>query len=294
MLEAKNVSKKILGKTILNDVSFKIEKGTVTGLVGRNGAGKTSLLRTLIGIMDPDEGAVLYNGKSVADNPTFKEKILYVPDSALHFKNYTIKELSQLYLAAYPDFDLKHFHSLLDQFNLSLKRKVRHFSKGMKALLHILITVCTNAELIMLDEPTNGLDPIIKRQILQLLIDEVAEREISLLISTHHLYEVEQMADHIIILENGEVESAVSLEDVKSEYKKVQIAFHGSFPDKIDLLPHVTVLNQAGRVSTVLIKDKCGKTVELLKKEDPIFFEELPMTLEDVFVTKIGGDVHVS
>ena len=141
--------------------------------------------------------------------------------------------------------------------------------------------------------PTD-LDPIIKRQILELLLQEVAENELALFISTHHLHEVEQMADQIILLENGQIDDCLLLDDLKNNYKKMQVAFDQPFPDKLRILPNIEILDETGRIVTLLINEKCDKTLELIKKEKPILLEELPMTLEDIFITKFGGKTYVS
>lgn len=294
MLTVKNINKQILNQTILDQVSFTLEKGTVTGLVGKNGAGKTTLLKILAGVIDADNGEVFYEGQQTSFFPKVKQDMIFIPDSAQHLKSYTIKELASFYNTVYPAFDQERFHILIDTYKLPFKRRVRHLSKGTKTLLCILLAICTNAKLLLLDEPTNGLDPIIKRQVLKLLLEEVADRSVSLLISTHHLHEVEQIADHLIILEKGKIDTSVSLDEMKHQFKKVQVVFNKPFPDKISILPQVTILNESGRVITLLINEKCNKTLEFIKKEQPVFIEELPMTLEDIFVTKLGGEVHVS
>jgi len=197
MLKVTNLKKTIDNQTILDDVSFTLQRGNIIGLLGRNGAGKTTLLRTMVGILDPDEGCVTYEDTDIHKNPETKQKIVYVPDSTNILNGYTVKEIVKFYKSVYAAFDEAYFYELLERFNLPNKR-IRSYSKGMKALLAIILAVSTKAEYIILDEPTNGLDPIVKRQILQFLVGEVAEKEITIFISTHHLDEVEQIADTII------------------------------------------------------------------------------------------------
>jgi ABC-2 type transport system ATP-binding protein len=293
MLSVQNVTKTIDGKSVLQDISFSIPVGSITGLLGRNGVGKTTLMRTMIGILDPEEGAVLVDGVNVHEQPSIKQTIMFVPDSPTVIEKYKVKELVKLYKAIYEKFDEVYFYELLDRFSLH-EQKISRYSKGMKALLHIILAFSTKAKYILLDEPTNGLDPIIKKQILQFMIEEVSERELSLLISTHHLEEIEKIADTVIMLNDGQVEGVTSLEDMKGSYVKVHAIFERSFPQKLETLSNITILEQIGRVHTVLIKGNVEETLHKFRQEAPIFLEEIPTTLEDVFVHSLGGKKDVS
>ncbi|MGW6189480.1 ABC transporter ATP-binding protein [Bacillus cereus] len=282
MLKVTNLKKTIDSQTILDDVSFTLQKGSIVGLLGRNGAGKTTLLRTMVGILDPDEGTVTYEDTDVHKHPEIKQKVVYVPDSTNILNGYTVKEIVKFYKAVYTAFDEQYFYEILERFNLPNKR-IRSYSKGMKALLAII-----------LDEPTNGLDPIVKRQILQFLVEEVAEKEITIFISTHHLDEVEKIADTIIILKGHTVDSITSLDDAKSQFAKIQVAYERSLPQKLENLSNIKILNQTGKVYTILIEGNVATTLEKFYKEQPILIEELAMSLEDVFVTTLEGDEYVS
>ncbi|EJQ47353.1 hypothetical protein IEE_01357 [Bacillus cereus BAG5X1-1] len=293
MLKVTNLKKTIDNQTILDDVSFTLQKGSIVGLLGRNGAGKTTLLRTMVGILDPDEGTVTYDDVNVHKHPEIKQKVAYVPDSTNILSGYTVKEIAKFYKAVYTNFDEEYFYQLLERFNLPEKR-IRSYSRGMKALLAIILAFCTGVEYIILDEPTNGLDPIVKRQILQFLIEKVSEREITILISTHHLDEVEKIADTVIILKDHTIASITALEDTKSRYAKIQVAYERSLPQKLENLKHVKILNQTGKVYTILIEGNVAATLEKFHKEQPLLIEELTMSLEDIFITTFEEDSHVS
>ncbi|PGC30435.1 ABC transporter ATP-binding protein [Bacillus pseudomycoides] len=293
MLKVTELGKTIDNQVILDNISFTLQKGSIVGLLGRNGAGKTTLLRTLVGILDPDDGTVTYDDVDVHKHPEIKQKVAYVPDSTNILSGYTVKEIAKFYKAAYTNFNEEYFYQLLERFNLPEKR-IRSYSRGMKALLAMILAFCTGVEYIILDEPTNGLDPIVKRQILQFLIEEVAEREITILISTHHLDEVEKIADTVIILKNHTIASITALEDTKSRYAKIQVAYERSLPQKLENLNNIKILNQTGKVYTILIESNVAITLEKFHKEQPLLLEELPMSLEDIFVTTFEEDSHVS
>ncbi|EOP66780.1 acetoin ABC transporter ATP-binding protein [Bacillus cereus VDM006] len=293
MLKVTGLGKTIDNQVILDNISFTLQKGSIVGLLGRNGAGKTTLLRTLVGILDPDEGTVTYDDVDVHKHPEIKQKVAYVPDSTNILNGYTVKEIIKFYKAVYTAFDADYFYQLLERFNLPNKR-IRSYSKGMKALLAIILAFSAKVEYIILDEPTNGLDPIVKRQILQFLVEEVAEKEITIFISIHHLDEVEKIADTIIILKSHTIASVTALDDTKSCYAKIQVAYERSLPQKLENLSNIKILNQTGKVYTILIEGNVAATLEKFHKEQPLLIEELTMSLEDVFVTTLEGDVYVS
>jgi ABC-2 type transport system ATP-binding protein len=294
MLKVNNVSKTIDDRLVLENVDITLEPGMIAGLVGRNGVGKSTLLRTMAGILDPDEGEITFNGINIHQEPEVKQKLTYVPDSTELLKSYNVKEIVLLYDAIYKDFDIMYFYELMDRFKLPKNRKLRSYSKGMKALFLMILSFSTKADLIILDEPTNGLDPIVKRNILQFIIEEVSERQLCVLISTHHLEEVEKMADVLIMMKEGRIESTTSIEDAKSSFRKVQVVFKNSMPEKITHLNNVSILSQTGRVYTLMIKGNIEATLEKMHQELPLLLEELPMTLEDIFISSLGGESHVS
>ncbi|QOR67802.1 ABC transporter ATP-binding protein [Cytobacillus suaedae] len=290
MLTVRNLNKTIEGQKVLEDISFTIGKGSIVGLVGRNGVGKTTLLRSLVGILDPEQGEVLYEEENIALKPEVKRSIAYVPDSTASFNGYSVKELIRLYKAIYPDFQEELFYKHMKEFKLPSNRKVRSFSKGMKALLFIILAISTKAKLIILDEPTNGLDAIVKRQVLQFLIGEVSENELSILISTHHLDELEKIADTIMMMKDGKIETILTMDNAKEQFKKVQVVFKGEFPEPIRDLKNIDRISQIGRVHTILIKGDTDKTLQQFNAFNPLLLEELPMTLEDMFISALGGD----
>ncbi|WP_411953927.1 ATP-binding cassette domain-containing protein [Alkalibacillus sp. S2W] len=292
MIKVNHVTKSLDRTRILDQVNFQVHPGTITGIVGRNGAGKTTLLRMISGIIHADKGSISVDGKSVYREPDIKQNIVFVPDSTDALKAYSVKEIVKFYKTVYPSFDETYYYDLLDKFNFKKTGKIKQMSKGQKALFSLILAFATNAQYILLDEPTDGLDVIIKKDILQFIAEEVAKQDVSVIISSHRLDELEKMADHIVVLKDGTVESEVEMEELKQQYKKVQVAYHDAFPS--DIQEHMDVLSQSGRVGVVLIKENDEENEAVLRQYDPILFEELPLTLEDVFVAKLGGDLYVS
>lgn len=293
MIQVNNIQKSINDSIILEKISFSITKGSIVGLLGRNGAGKTTLLKTLVGILLPDQGEILFDGVNPITHPKIKEKIAYVPDVPTVITQYHLKELGDFYKLIYPNFDEALFKKLITRYKLP-HTKLTQYSKGMKALIAIIIAFCTRADYVILDEPTSGLDPIIKRQVLQFIIDQVTDYQTTVIISTHHLEEVEKIADTIMIMNNQTIESVTSLENTKKYLLKLQIAFSHGFPKELEHLSNIRVLNQIGKVYTLLIHDDIEATLNIFKNKKPLLFEELPMSLEDIFIMKLGGNDYVS
>ncbi|MCA1029506.1 ABC transporter ATP-binding protein [Bacillus timonensis] len=290
MLTVRNLHKTIEGERVLENISFSIGKGSIVGLVGRNGVGKTTLLRSLVGILDVDQGEILFEEKNVISHPEVKQHIVFIPDSDSAFNGYSVKEIVHLYETVYPKFDVQYFYEQLQRFKLPHNRKIRNFSRGMRAAFFMILAISTRASFIILDEPTNGLDAIVKRKILEFILEEVSEKNLSILISSHHLDELEKIADTIFMMKNGTIDSVITMDDTKMHFKKIQVVFKHDFPESLRSLSNIEVIKRIGRVQTILIKGNTEETVKLIEQEKPILIEELPMTLEDMFVSALGGD----
>ncbi|GEL08739.1 ABC transporter ATP-binding protein [Salisediminibacterium halotolerans] len=290
-MKVEQLSKNINGKSVLNDINFDVSPGTITGLIGRNGAGKTTLLRTIVGIYHPSSGDVAINGKSVYTHPEVKQKLFFVPDSSDALKNYSTAELIRLYQRVYPDFDAEYLHSCMERFALPQVKRISHYSKGMKALFSLFVAFATKADYILLDEPTDGLDVIVKKQVQQLLLEQVSENGTSVIISSHRLDELEYMAENMLVIRDGCLDDHYELSDLKNRYKKIQAAFSDQIPEELE--NKASILNQTGRVYTLLMDNESFTSLDEIKKYQPLLLEELPLSLEDVFVAKFGGDPYV-
>ncbi|MBB6453514.1 ABC-2 type transport system ATP-binding protein [Salirhabdus euzebyi] len=292
MIVVENLVKTIRRQKVLKGIDITVQQGSITGIVGRNGAGKTTLLRTIAGIINPTKGNVTFDGKSVYAFPEVKQNIVFVPDTTDALKQYSIKEIVSLYGLIYSNFDSEYFYSLLRRFSMKETGKIRYFSKGQKALFSLILAFSTNAKFLLLDEPTDGLDVIIKKEILRFIAGEVAERDVSVVISSHRLDELEALADHIIVLKDGIVDSHLDMESLKQKYRKLQVAYENHLPD--GLKKHLDILHNSGRVYIILVPSDDEETIDLLQKSNPLLYEELPLSLEDIFVAKLGGDSYAS
>ncbi|NEU30762.1 ABC transporter ATP-binding protein [bacterium LRH843] len=290
-MRIERVSKTIHRKQVLEQIDFSIEPGKVTGIIGRNGAGKTTLLRMLVGIIQPTTGDVKLDEKSIFTNPELKQDIVFVPDSPEALKGYNISEIERLYHDIYPRFDRELFYQLLDRFSLPQNARIGSFSKGMKALFALILAFSTKAKYILLDEPTDGLDVIVKKRILQFIVEAVADYEVAVVISSHRLDELEFLADSIIMLKQGKITESYSLDTLKDSYKKVQVVFPHGLPESVQKIG--TLLGQTGKVFILVLEGDLEKATSALMAANPLYYEELPLSLEDLFVAKLGGDDFV-
>lgn len=293
MLTVRGLSKAIDQQEVLRGVDFELLQGQVVGVVGRNGAGKTTLFKTMAGVLIPDAGDVEYEGKSIYDYPQIKENIIFVPDSPEALFSYTPVESAKLYAQIYPAFDTDYFMNTLLRLKLPLNRKVRQFSKGMRMMFSTVLGLSTKAQFILFDEPTNGIDAIAKKQVMTLLI-EAAEEGQTLVISSHLLGELERIADTILIMKDGAIETHTMAESVNGAIVKYQIVFQGDNHSQWLASPNVQVLENVGRVYTVLIDSEGNaNALKELSMLNPLLMEQLPMKLEDLFVWKLGGNTDV-
>lgn len=291
MLRMEQIHKMIDRKAVLNGVSFEMQPGTITGLIGRNGTGKTTLLRAMVGIYNPDQGEVLLNGKDVHRHAELKRDIVFVPDAPTALEGYTIKRCAELYAKIYPTFDRDYFDDTIVRFQLPANRSVRNLSKGMKMLFSTALGLATRAQVILLDEPTNGVDAVAKKQLLTLIMEAVTP-ERCILISSHMLNELDRIADSIVLLRDGRTEEQWYLEELRGKVRKLQIVFASAEQPAWLSQPGVHILQQTGRMHTVLIESE--ELYEALQQEQTLLVDELAISLEDWFVWKSGGDGDVA
>ncbi|EIS9944886.1 ABC transporter ATP-binding protein [Listeria innocua] len=286
-----SLSKKIDGKLLLDKITFEVNPGEIVGIVGRNGIGKTTLFRTMMGFYIPDEGDV-YLDEPISKNPELKQKIFMLQDNLGCWDGYKIPTIKKFYQKTYPLFDGAKFDLLMNQVNLATDVKFQTYSKGMKALFGLVLSLCIGADFILLDEPMEGIDVIAQKKITGILLEEVERRKLGIVISSHRLNDLEPIADYIHILQGNRIEESYHLETLREQAVKIQIAFENKKLPTI-LVENGKVINKYGRVYTILFRDMNTELYAAIKREKPIFMDELAVTLEDLFVYHLeeqGGE----
>ncbi|MBS5981652.1 ABC transporter ATP-binding protein [Clostridium butyricum] len=290
MIEVNNVSFEIDGRTILNDINLKIPEGKIYGIIGPNGVGKTTLLRCLTGIYETTKGLVKYDGEDVYDNPKVKEIIGYVADENIMHPNFRVKDLIKFYKYSYTKFDEKKFKELNEIFKIPERKFIFQLSKGMKMRLSIMLAFSIHAKYLILDEPTSGLDAILKNKLLKIFADEVYDNNTTIIISSHHLNELERICDDVAILDNGVISYENSLENMKNKIKKIQIAFDEPVYEEDLNLKGIFKISKVGRVFTIITDEYDDEFIKGLNKFKPLFIEEVDLSLEDIFIYKVDKE----
>ena len=283
MLEMKNVTKTFGTSKALDDLSMTVPRGTVYGLVGPNGAGKSTAIRHLTGVYRPDQGEILLNGAPIYENAAQKERIGYIPDDIFYFPSASLEDMRKYYAGMYPKFDNDLFNRLYDVFQLPKKGQIRRFSKGMQKQAAFHLTICTRPDVLILDEPVDGLDPVMRRQVWNLILSDVAQRETTVLISSHNLRELEDICDHVGIMDHGKMLLERSLADMQGSTVKVQLV--GDAPPDLEILHE----SQSGRLRTLVVRGDAVTVEEKVKAMQPAYFDVLPLSLEEIFIYELGG-----
>ena len=291
MIKVNNVVKTFDGFRALDGLTMTAEKGSIYGLVGPNGAGKSTILRHIMGIYRPDSGSVLVDGEQVYENPAVKAKIAAIPDDLYYFNSASTRDMMRFYRGMYPSFDVKRYKALAEAFpEVDEKQPIRRLSKGMQKQSAFRLALCCNPEVLVLDEPVDGLDPVMRRQVWTLLMGDVAQRGTTVLVSSHNLRELEDVCDHVGILSHGKVLLERSLTDLQDNVVKLQIAFSdGQLPELPKDL-NVLHTSQIGRVFTLIVRGNPAEIKTRMAAFSPILMEALPLTLEEIFIYELGGE----
>ena len=285
MLEVKNLTKTFDGFPALSDLSLTVPRGSVYGLVGPNGAGKSTLIRCLMGIYRPDAGAITLDEQPIYEHPEKKKVMVYIPDEIFFEGGDSIGDLKKLYAAAYPSFDEGRFDRLGEVFALNQRQPIRRFSKGMQKQAAFWLAISCRPEVLILDEPVDGLDPVMRRQIMRMILDDVAEHGTTVLVSSHNLRELEDICDHVGIMHQGKMLLERSLSALQDNMVKVQLVTELPLPEELQVV-HQSVV---GRVQTLIVRGNADTVQPLLAQCHPLLCDILPLSLEEVFIYELGG-----
>lgn len=289
MLEAKNVVKTFDGFRALDSLNMTVPKGAVYGLVGPNGAGKSTIIRHLAGIYRQDSGEVLLDDQPVYENPAVKRRMTVIGDDWYYFPQANIREMARFFAGLYPAFSWERYEKLKQVFPLDEKMMLRRMSKGMQKQAAFWLAVCCMPEYLILDEPVDGLDPVMRRQVWSLLLGDVSERGTTVLVSSHNLRELEDVCDHVGILNRGQVLLERCLSDLQDNTVKLQVAYAGvtepMLPSELNILHR----SHVGRVYTYIVRGSRAEILRRMEITEPILLESIPLTLEEIFIYELGG-----
>ncbi|MBQ2634236.1 MAG: ABC transporter ATP-binding protein [Oscillospiraceae bacterium] len=287
MIEAKNLTKRFEDFAALDGLTLTVPTGAVYGLVGPNGSGKSTLLRHVTGIYRQDAGELLVDGAPVWENPAVKARMGYIPDDVYYNVQSTVEDMRRFYRGVYPGFDQGRFEKLGKLFELPLKKPIRSMSKGQQKQAAFWLQMSLNPEIFVLDEPVDGLDPVMRRQVWSVLMADAAERGITVLVSSHNLRELEDVCDHVGILERGKLLLERSLSELQENLVKLQLAL----PDERPLPEDLNILHRsaAGRLQTLIVRGRREAVMERLQALQPLFLEAAPLNLEEIFIYELGG-----
>lgn len=295
MIEAVKVSKQFDKIKAVDQVSVTIKEGNVFGLIGTNGAGKSSFIRMLCGILKPDTGVITIDGMEVYENTTAKRLFFYISDEQYYFNNSTPKDLKIFYQSIYPNFDCARYDGLMEHFELDLNRKINTFSKGMKKQVSIISGICSNTKYLFCDETFDGLDPVVRQAVKSIFAKEISERNMTVVIASHNLRELEDICDHVGLLHKGGILMSKDLYDMKLSIHKVQCVFQTETNvEQIFEGMQLLKVDRRGSLYTITLRGTSEEIDNRMKKMEPVFSEIIPLSLEEIFVSEtevVGYDI---
>ena len=287
MIEVRSLRKSFDGFTALDGLDISVPDGAVYGLVGPNGAGKSTLIRHLAGILRQDEGEVLYDGEAVFENPAVKAQIAYIPDAVFYYPGASIKDMMLLYRRMYPSFSEERYNKLAPAFGIAPERSFKRLSKGMQKQAAFWLALSLCPKYMLLDEPLDGLDPVMRRQVMKLLLADVAERGTTVLVSSHNLRELEDVCDHVGIMNGGKILLEHPLAELQANIVKVFVAL----PDEAQLPEGLDILHRSaqGHLHTLIVHGDAAEVMNRLSTAQPQYLDVVPLTLEEIFIYELGG-----
>lgn len=286
MLEVKNLCKGYgeRGEYTVSNINLQVEKGTIHGLIGHNGSGKTTIIKCLTGIYEPDVGEVLVDGQPVYENPAVKDKIGYVADSNQMFGSYKVKQLVSLYKDLYTEFSADDFAKLNRIFRINTQKRISQLSKGQQMRVSFMLNMARNPEVLILDEPTSGLDAMAKKDLLDLLVTAVENNDMTVLISSHHLSELEKICDDVTMIRDGHTYVQAELGEVTAKMAKYQVVFPGGAPKELYHRSDICHLSNVGSVYTVVLPSSSEAFETKMREMGAVVVEPMVMGLEESFI----------
>lgn len=289
MIKAENLTKKFDGFTALNQLSCSIPDGCVYGLVGSNGAGKSTFLRLVSGIYKPDGGSVAIDGVTVYDNPDVKKRFVFVPDELYFLPQSSMERMAKLYASVFPGFDKNRYGELVQTFGLDPKANLNTFSKGMRRQAATILALSCMADYIFFDETFDGLDPVIRNLVRKILYNDVCERNSAAVITSHSLRELEDTCDQLALLHKGGIVFESDVQNLKTSLFKVQVAFNADYDKSLFEGLNIMNFSKKGSVANIILRGGREEAVRFIKSKQPVLFEILPLSLEEVFIYEMDA-----
>ena len=290
MIQVLGLCKNFDGFPALTDLHLHVKKGSIYGLIGTNGSGKTTVINHLTGVWKQDEGTITIDGQAIYDNEPWKQRIGYIPDDLRFFAGYNLKEAGRYFSGLYPRWNQERFTQMVGQFHLDPKKKISRFSKGMQKQAAFSLVMATMPDILILDEPIDCLDPLIRKLVWKYIVEDVAERETTVLVSSHNLREMEGICDSIGILDHGHMVLERDLDELKSDIHKIQVAFRGSAPEGIYDGLNILHKESRGSVDLLIVRNRRDLVEQQIEAANPAIFDLLPLSLEEIFIYELGGE----
>ena len=287
MIKAKGIVKNFGDFCALNGLDIKVKKGSIYGLVGPNGAGKTTIINHLMGVIRQDEGEITIDGEKVWENDSLKQKVLCINDDWYFYPSFTVKQMAAFYEDMYKNFSRERYEKLGELLKIEENRQIRRLSKGMKKQVAFRLVLSAMPEVLILDEPLDGLDPVMRRSTMKLVLSEVEEREMTVLVSSHNLRELEDVCDYVGIMHKGKIVIEKALDDIKGNIHKIQVAFKGGMPEELSSKLDVLKSEVYGSVYNIIVKGENAE--EIVRSYEPLICDVIPLSLEEVFIYELGG-----
>ena len=289
MIKVTEVTKHFDDFRALDALSLHVRKGTIYGLIGPNGAGKTTIINHINGCLKPEKGIVTIDNEEVFENENVKKQVLNISDDWFYFSAFTIKQMKDFYKDMYPDFNTERYEKLKEIFKLDEKKQIRKMSKGQKKQVAFWLCLSAMPKVLILDEPLDGLDPVMRKQVLNLVIADVADRELTVIVSSHNLRELEDICDWVGIIHKGKIITEKPLDDLKGSVCKYQVAFKEEKDEFLNSIRGMMNVSKTGSVYSVIVKGNSDDVLNDLKAENPVLIERVSLSLEEVFIYELGG-----